>query len=199
MSYPIFHSQYTAAQIEASIGKSPRINSTTKMWEIWDIASGAYVSTGVVAESAEYASEAEDCKDQAYAYEQQALSYAAGASAAQTAAEDAAQTASSAKTAAEAASASAAESAEQAAEAVEQYNLLFGDEIPDTVQNYSYLGGGAVLQVIHSRSGSIIRTDLAQTISGKLIEMRELATGETLTITTDLATLETTVVYASAA
>lgn len=47
MGYPIFHSQYTAAQIEASIGKTPRIKASTRTWEIWDIASGAYVDTGV--------------------------------------------------------------------------------------------------------------------------------------------------------
>lgn len=47
MSLPIFHSQYTAAQIEASIGKTPRIKASTRTWEIWDIATSAYVNTGV--------------------------------------------------------------------------------------------------------------------------------------------------------
>jgi len=47
MAYPIFHSQYTAAQIEGSIGKSPRIKAATRTWEIWDISTGAYVDTGV--------------------------------------------------------------------------------------------------------------------------------------------------------
>lgn len=47
MGYPIFHSQYTAAQIEASIGKTPRIKASTRTWEIWDIAASAYVDTGV--------------------------------------------------------------------------------------------------------------------------------------------------------
>ena len=47
MGYPIFHSQYTAAQIEASIGKTPRINAETRTWEVWDIATSAYVDTGV--------------------------------------------------------------------------------------------------------------------------------------------------------
>lgn len=46
MGYPIFHSQYTAAQIEASIGKAPRVNSEG-YWEVWNIANGAYESTGV--------------------------------------------------------------------------------------------------------------------------------------------------------
>jgi len=198
LSYPIYHTQYLAAQIEASIGKSPRINSTTGMWEVWDITTSAYVSTGIVAESSTYAAEAEAYKDQAYAYEQQALSHAGDAAAAKTAAEAAADTAAEAATAAAGAAASAAESAEQAAGEVEKYNLLFGDEIPDTRQAYSYLGGGRVLQVTHSRSSIIIRTDLVQTINGSIVEFRELSTGETMTITTNLTTLETTVVYAAA-
>lgn len=46
MGYPIFHSQYTAAQIEAAIGKGPRIN-TAGYWEVWNVSTGAYESTGV--------------------------------------------------------------------------------------------------------------------------------------------------------
>ena len=47
MSLPVYHSQYTAAQIEASIGKSPRINTTTGTWEVWSISTSSYVDTGV--------------------------------------------------------------------------------------------------------------------------------------------------------
>ena len=47
MSSQVFRSAYTAAQIEASIGKTPRINAGNRTWEIWDIATGAYVDTGV--------------------------------------------------------------------------------------------------------------------------------------------------------
>lgn len=47
MGYPIYHSAYTAAQIEASIGKTPRIKAATRTWEIWDISTSAYVDTGV--------------------------------------------------------------------------------------------------------------------------------------------------------
>lgn len=51
MGYPIYHSQYTAAQIEASIGKTPRIKVTTRTWEIWDIATSQYVDTGISIDS----------------------------------------------------------------------------------------------------------------------------------------------------
>ena len=46
MGYPIFHSQYTAAQIEAAIGKGPRVNASG-FWEVWNVSTGAYESTGV--------------------------------------------------------------------------------------------------------------------------------------------------------
>lgn len=46
MGYPIYHSQYTAAQIEAAIGKGPRVN-TAGYWEVWNVGTGAYESTGV--------------------------------------------------------------------------------------------------------------------------------------------------------
>lgn len=46
MGYQIFHSQYTAAQIEAAIGKGPRVNASG-YWEVWNVGTGAYESTGV--------------------------------------------------------------------------------------------------------------------------------------------------------
>lgn len=59
MANRVYHSQYSIAQIAESIGKSPRINAQTKIWEIWDIETSAYVSTGIVAESASYAADAQ--------------------------------------------------------------------------------------------------------------------------------------------
>lgn len=90
MGYPIFHSQYTAAQIEASIGKSPRINESSQ-WEVWDIAVGAYVDTGISADAQEAATRAE-----------------AAAAAAQGSAGDADTSATAASNAASAAEAAAA-------------------------------------------------------------------------------------------
>ena len=46
MGYPIYHSAYTAAQIEAAIGKGPRVNASG-YWEVWNVATMAYESTGV--------------------------------------------------------------------------------------------------------------------------------------------------------
>lgn len=47
MANIIFHSAYTKDQIEASIGKGPIIQDD--FWYVWDIASSAYVPTGVKA------------------------------------------------------------------------------------------------------------------------------------------------------
>ena len=59
MAYPIFHSAYTAAQIEASIGKNPRISADTGNWEVWNISTSAWVDTGVAADAQAILSDAE--------------------------------------------------------------------------------------------------------------------------------------------
>ena len=46
MSNSIYRSAYTAAQIEAAIGKGPRVNASG-YWEVWNVSTGAYESTGV--------------------------------------------------------------------------------------------------------------------------------------------------------
>lgn len=92
MAYPIFHSQYTAAQIEGTIGKSPRINPVTLTWEVWDIASGAYIDTGVAADAQDAADRAEAAAVAAAASEKDAEDAATAAEGAATRAETAAST-----------------------------------------------------------------------------------------------------------
>ena len=69
MGLPIFHSQYTAAQIEAALGKGPRVNSSG-FWEVWNIATGAYESTGVGAgvKAPTVVSQASQMTNQGYIY-----------------------------------------------------------------------------------------------------------------------------------
>ena len=69
MVYPIYRSAYLAAQIEASIGKSPRVNANN-VWEVWNIETSAYVSTGVRAgvQPPFVASEAADMTDTGQTY-----------------------------------------------------------------------------------------------------------------------------------
>ena len=74
---------------------------------------------------------------------------------------------------------------------------LLCDEIPDTTQTYTF-ANGAVSQVTHSRNGTTIRTDAFTYGTSTITEVRTLNTGESLTIVTNLTTLETTVTYSAA-
>lgn len=74
---------------------------------------------------------------------------------------------------------------------------LFHEEIPDTTQTYTF-SNGSVSQVIHSRNSAAVRTDTFTYGSSTITEVRTLDTGETLTIITNLLTLETTVTYTAA-
>ena len=80
---------------------------------------------------------------------------------------------------------------------VDVHQNLLCDEIPDTVQAYTF-ADGAVSQVTHTRDNVAIRTDAFTYGANSIAEVRTLNTGESLTITTNLITLETTVVYAAA-
>ena len=78
-----------------------------------------------------------------------------------------------------------------------KYQMLLCDEVPDTVQAYTF-SGGSVSQVAHNRSNTAIRTDVFTYSDNTITEVRTLNTGESLTIVTNLTTLETTVTYAAA-
>lgn len=74
---------------------------------------------------------------------------------------------------------------------------LLSDEIPDTTQSYIF-SNGSVSQVTHSRNSVAIRTDTFTYGESTITEVRTLNTGESLTIVTNLITLETTVIYSAA-
>lgn len=74
--------------------------------------------------------------------------------------------------------------------------MLLENEVPNTVQTYTF-SGGSVSQVLHKRSGSTIRTDAFTYGTNTITEVRTLNTGENVTIVTNLTTLETTVTYAT--
>ena len=85
-----------------------------------------------------------------------------------------------------------------AAEAVTTDKLfLLADEVPDTVQTYTFVDG-SVSQVLHKRNNEAIRTDVFVYTATTITETRTLNTGAVLTIVTDLDTLETTVSYTAA-
>lgn len=75
--------------------------------------------------------------------------------------------------------------------------MLLSDDIPDTTQTYTFVDG-TVSQVTHSRNGTVVRTDAFTYETSTITEVRTLNTGESLTIVTNLTTLETSVTYAAA-
>lgn len=90
---------------------------------------------------------------------------------------------------------------DQASASAASINIKFKllvDEIPDTTQSYTF-SGGTVSAVTHKNSSNVtIRSDVFTYASNTITEVRTLNTGESLTIVTNLTTLETTVTYASA-
>lgn len=77
-------------------------------------------------------------------------------------------------------------------------SMLETDLIPDTSQSYIYDSDGKINTVTHTQGAEIIRTDVFVFGDGVITEMRTLETGESLTITTNLETLATSIVYADA-
>lgn len=71
--------------------------------------------------------------------------------------------------------------------------LLLADEVPDTVQTFDFGDDGSVSAIHH---GSV-RTDTYTYGDGTITEKRTLAAGPSLTMVTDLDTLETTVTYSN--
>ena len=77
-------------------------------------------------------------------------------------------------------------------------NSLHDDEIDNTVQTITFASDGSVQKIEHKRNNVIIRTDTFTFATNTITEVRTLNTGESLTIATNLTTLETTVTYAAA-
>ena len=72
---------------------------------------------------------------------------------------------------------------------------LLDDEIPDTVQTITFDQNGNVQSIAHSRSNVAVRTDVFTFAANSVTEVRTLSTGQSLTIVTNLSTLETTITY----
>lgn len=77
-------------------------------------------------------------------------------------------------------------------------NPLFREELPGTVQTILFDASGNVQSITHTRNNVAIRTDGFTFAENTITEVRTLSTGETLTIVTNLITLETTVTYTAA-
>ena len=119
----------------------------------------------------------------------------------------------SAKEAAEAAEEHAAESEAHAQELVDSLPSdyadalldivklqLLSDSVMDTTQKFTYSADGKVItQVTHVNANNVaVRTDVYTYGETQIVEKRTLNTGANVTITTNLANLETSVVFAAA-
>ena len=71
---------------------------------------------------------------------------------------------------------------------------LLHDEVADTVQEYTF-DGGSVSQIDHKRNNVAIRTDVFTYGDNTITETRTLSGGQSVTIVTNLDTLETAVTY----
>lgn len=75
--------------------------------------------------------------------------------------------------------------------------ILLSDDVPNTVQTYTFVDG-SISQIVHKQNTTTIRTDVFTYSAESITEMRTLNTGESLSIVTNLATLETTVTFTTA-
>ena len=74
-------------------------------------------------------------------------------------------------------------------------NDLHLEEIPDTTQAITFDQSGNVQSIVHSRNNTAVRTDVFTFGENTITEVRTLANGHSLTMITNLTTLETTVTY----
>lgn len=74
-------------------------------------------------------------------------------------------------------------------------NDLHLEEIPDTTQAITFDQSGNVQSIVHSRNNTAVRTDVFTFEENTITEVRTLANGHSLTMVTNLTTLETTVTY----
>ena len=75
--------------------------------------------------------------------------------------------------------------------------ILLSYDVPNTVQTYTFVDG-SISQIVHKQNTTTIRTDVFTYSAESITEMRTLNTGESLSIVTNLATLETTVTFTTA-
>ena len=73
---------------------------------------------------------------------------------------------------------------------------LAAETIPGTTQKPTFNAAGVIQQIVHEGAGgAAVRTDVFTVTSTTITEVRTLATGQKLTLTTTLATKQTSIVY----
>ena len=81
---------------------------------------------------------------------------------------------------------------------LKSHSTLQAENIPDTVQTITFDSEGNVQTITHTRDNVAVRTDAFTFAESTITEVRTLSTGESLTIVTNITTLQTTVTYAAA-
>ena len=73
---------------------------------------------------------------------------------------------------------------------------LAAEIIPGTTQKPTFSAAGVIQQIVHEGAGgAAVRTDVFTITSSAITEVRTLSTGQKLTLTTTLATKQTSIVY----
>ena len=72
-------------------------------------------------------------------------------------------------------------------------NLCLFDDIPGTTQTVTFDASGNPVSIVHASGGSTVRTDTFVWGTNTVTETRTLADGRYITLTTNLATLVTTI------
>ena len=72
---------------------------------------------------------------------------------------------------------------------------LLKSEIENTTQAIVFADGGSVQSITHTRSNTTVRTDAFTFTDTTITEVRTLSTGESLTIVTNLSTLQSVITY----
>lgn len=72
-------------------------------------------------------------------------------------------------------------------------DMLLRSEIPGTVQTVTFDANNNPSTIVHSASGATVRTDAFTWGTNTITEVRTLSSGKSITITTNLTTLEQTI------
>ena len=74
---------------------------------------------------------------------------------------------------------------------------LLSDSILDTSEDIIFSESGDIQSISHTKGTTVVRTDTFTFSDSQIVEVRKLSTNQTLTITTDLTTLKTSLVFSN--
>ena len=78
-------------------------------------------------------------------------------------------------------------------DAISESDDLLRDELPGTAKVVTMNADNKPVSIVHSRDGSVVRTDVLTWLTGSMTEVRTLASGKYITIVTNLVTFAQTI------